>query len=155
MKELPKIVAQTEVGKTVNVKVWRNKKEIIKKIKLGRLETSEDFKEKKKESKKETLKMLEIESFKITARLLDKKDIKERKLPNQTTGLVITSISQDSPINYLKPGNIIIEAQKKKIQSIKDLKDTIESVLKSNQKTILIVIYNNQNQKRYIGVKLD
>ena len=43
----------------------------------------------------------------------------------------------------------------KKIQSIKDLKDTIESVLKSNQKTILIVIYNNQNQKRYIGVKLD
>ena len=33
MKELPKIVAQTEVGKTVNVKIWRNKKE-IKKIKL-------------------------------------------------------------------------------------------------------------------------
>ena len=44
MKELPKIVAQTEVGKTVNVKVWRNRKEILKKIKLGRLETSEDFK---------------------------------------------------------------------------------------------------------------
>ena len=33
MKELPKIVAQTEVGKVVDVKVWRNKKEIIKKIK--------------------------------------------------------------------------------------------------------------------------
>ena len=49
MKELPKIVAQTEVGKTVDVKVWRNKKEITKKIKLGRLETSEDFKEEKKE----------------------------------------------------------------------------------------------------------
>ena len=32
MKELPKIVAQTEVGKTVEVKVWRNKKEIIKKL---------------------------------------------------------------------------------------------------------------------------
>jgi len=44
MKELPKIVAQTEVGKTVNVKVWRNQKKITKKIKLGRLETSEDFK---------------------------------------------------------------------------------------------------------------
>ena len=48
MKELPKIVAQTKVGKIVEVKVWRNKKEIIKKIKLGRLETSEDFKEKEK-----------------------------------------------------------------------------------------------------------
>jgi len=31
----------------------------------------------------------------------------------------------------------------------------LDTVLKSNQKTILIVIYNNQNQRRYIGVKLD
>ena len=27
MKELPIIVAQTEVGKTVDVKIWRNKRE--------------------------------------------------------------------------------------------------------------------------------
>ena len=53
MKELPKIVAQTEVGKTVEVKVWRNKKELTKKIKLGRLETSEDFKVKKKKIQKQ------------------------------------------------------------------------------------------------------
>ena len=31
MKELPIIVARTEVGKKVKVKIWRNKKEIIKK----------------------------------------------------------------------------------------------------------------------------
>ena len=49
MKELPRIVAQTEVGKTVEVKIWRNEKELTKKIKLGRLETSEDFKVEKKE----------------------------------------------------------------------------------------------------------
>ena len=49
MKELPRIVAQTEVGKTVEVKIWRNEKELTKKIKLGRLETSEDFKAEKKE----------------------------------------------------------------------------------------------------------
>ena len=44
MKQLPIIVAQTEVGKNVEVKIWRNKKEIFKDITLGRLETSEDFK---------------------------------------------------------------------------------------------------------------
>ena len=43
MKELPKIVAETEVGTAVNVKVWRNKRELVKKITLGRLETSQDF----------------------------------------------------------------------------------------------------------------
>ena len=152
MKELPKIVAQTEVGKTVEVKVWRNKKEISKKIKLGRLETSEDFKEEKKEAE---IDILEIKSLKITARVLTKKDIEARKLPNQTTGLVIMSIAKDSPINYLNVNNIIVEAQKKKIKSRQDLEKIVEDALKSNQKTILIAIYNNQNQRRYIGVKLD
>ena len=155
MKELPKIVAQTEVGKTVDVKIWRNKKEIIKNIKLGRLETSSDFKEEKKEMKAETPEISEIKSLKIIARLLNQKDIKERKLPNQTTGLVITNIGKNSPVNYLNVGDVIVEAQKKKIKSIKDLEDIVSKALKSNQKTILIVIYNNQNQRRYIGVKLD
>ena len=52
-------------------------------------------------------------------------------------------------------GNIIIEAQKKKIRSTKNLEGIVDTALKSNQKTILFVIYNNQNQKRYIGIKLD
>jgi len=155
MKELPKIVAQTEVGKTVNVKVWRNKKEITKKIKLGRLETSSDFKEEKKEMKAEKPEISEIKSLKIIARLLNKEDIEQRKLPNQTTGLVITNIGKNSPVNYLNVGDIIVEAQKKKIKSIKEFEDTVNKALKSNQKTILIVIYNSQNQRRYIGVKLD
>jgi serine protease Do len=157
MKELPMIVAQTEVGKIVDVKIWRNKKEINKKIRLGRLETSSDFKEEKKEKKSEaeTPEISEIKSLKIIARLLNKKDIEQRKLPNQTTGLVLTNIGKNSPVNYLNVGDIIVEAQKKKIRSIKDLEDIVEEALKSNQKTILIVIYNNQNQRRYIGVKLD
>jgi serine protease Do len=156
MKELPKIVAQTEVGKTVEVKVWRNKKQITKKIKLGRLETSSDFKEKEiKENPKKETEIKEIKKLKIITRLLTNKDIAERKLPNQTTGLVITNIGKNSPIDYLNVGDIIVEAQKKKIRSIKDLEDIIDAALKSSQKTILIVIYNNQNQRRYIGVKLD
>ena len=156
MKELPIIVAQTEVGKTIEVKVWRNKKEITKKIKLGRLETSSDFKKKEpKDTQTETPEISEIKSLKIIVRPLNDKDIKERKLPNQTTGLVITNIGKNSPVEYLNVGDIIVEAQKKKIKSTKDLENIVGTVLKSNQKTILIVIYNNQNQRRYIGVKLD
>jgi serine protease Do len=154
MKELPQIVAQTEVGKKVDLKVWRNKKEITKKIKLGRLETSEDFKE-KKEEKKEKIEITEIKSLKVSVRVLTSQDIALRKLPNQTTGLVLTNISQDSPINYLKVNDIIVEAQKKKIKSAKDLELIINQAIKSNQNTILIAIINQQNQRRYIGVKLD
>ena len=153
MKELPKIVAQTEVGKTVEVKIWRNEKELTKKIKLGRLETSEDFKAEKKEEADPNIS--EIKTLKISVRVLSAKDVKIRKLPEGTSGLVITNIQQDSPINYLKVDNIIIEAQKKKIRSVKDFEKIINGVLQSSEKTILIAIYNNQNQRRYIGVKLD
>ena len=153
MKELPKIVAQTEVGKTVEVKIWRNEKELTKKIKLGRLETSEDFKAEKKEEADPNIS--EIKTLKISVRVLSAKDVKIRKLPEGTSGLVITNIQQDSLINYLKVDNIIIEAQKKKIRSVKDFEKIINGVLQSSEKTMLIAIYNNQNQRRYIGVKLD
>ena len=151
MKELPLIVAQTEVGKTVNVKVWRNKREVIKKITLGRLETSEDFNLKKAELPKAKI----IEKLKIEVRSLNNDDINKRKLPKDLTGVVITKIDQDSPINYLSINNIIVEADKKKIKTIGDLKNIINSAIRSSKKTIMIAIYNNQNQRRYIGVNLN
>ena len=151
MKELPKIVAQTEVGKTVNVKVWRNEKEILKKIKLGRLETSKDFQAKKVIEPK----TIEVKSLKIEVRVLETKDIEQRKLPQNTTGLVITKIANDSPINYLNTNDIIVEADKQAIRTIKQLENIVSAAIKSKEKTLLIAIYNNQNQRRYIGVKLD
>ena len=151
MKELPAIVAQTEVGKVVDIVVWRNKKELNKKIKLGRLETSEDFQAKKPETPKITF----IKSLKIHVRLLTSKDIQERNLPKKTTGLVITKIEKDSPVNYLNVYDIIVEAQKQSIRTAGQLENIINSAIKSKIETVLIAIYNNQNQRRYIGVKLD
>ncbi len=157
MKELPAIVARTEVGKKVEVKVWRDKKEIIKNVTLGRLETSDDFKiSKNQETEKQNNNEEIIESLRIAVRPLNKEDIKNRNLPNQTTGLVITKIANNSPVaNSIELNSIIIEAQKKKIRSTDDLRSIAKEVLNSNQKTLLLAIYNNQNQRRYIGVKLD
>jgi serine protease Do len=156
MKELPAIVAKTKVGKNVKVKIWRNQRELTKNVLLGRLETSDDFKvsEKKKEPlEKQTS---EIENLKITVRLLTKEDIKTRKLPNQITGVVVIKINEGSPLKNttLAVNHIITEAQKKKIKTIDDLKNVTQQVMSSNQKTILLATYNNQNQRRYLGVKL-
>ena len=154
MKELPAIVAKTKVGTKVKVEIWRNKKVITKSILLGRLETSDDFKVSEKKSK--APQDIIIEDLKITVRKLTKEDIKTRKLPNQTSGLVITKIGNTSPLlKSIEANSVIVEAQKIKIKSAKDLEKIVKDVLKSNQKTILLAIYNTQNQRRYIGVKLD
>ena len=154
MRELPAIVAKTKVGTKVNVKIWRNKREMTKSILLGRLETSDDFKvtDKKPEATKDII----IEDLKITVRKLTKEDINTRKLPNQTLGLVVTNIGNTSPLKEsIEINSIIVEAQKTRVKTAKDLEKIVKDVLKSNQKTILLAIYNTQNQRRYIGVKLD
>ena len=61
----------------------------------------------------------------------------------------------DTPKSYDRPKMFLYIAQKTKIKTAQDLEKIIKDVLKSNQKTILLAIYNNQNQRRYIGVKLD
>ena len=68
---------------------------------------------------------------------------------------MITKIENDSPlIESIEVNSVIIEAQKKKVDSANELKEIVTEVLNTNQKTILLVIYNSQNQRRYIGVKL-
>ena len=47
-ERLPKLVAQTKVGKKVKLKIWRNQKLISKNVLLGRLESSKEFKAEKK-----------------------------------------------------------------------------------------------------------
>ncbi len=153
MRELPKIVAETDVGKVVDVKVWRNQKEITKKITLGRLETSEDFKVQGKTEEKP--KLASIKGLKISVRILTEKDKIDRNLPKGTTGVVIVKIDNDSPVNYLNINDIIVEAQRNKIRTIGQLDNIVKATLKKTNKTLLIAIYNNQNQRRYIGVKLD
>ena len=110
MRKLPKAVANTKVGKKVELKIWRNKKLISKNLKLGRLESSEEFKEKKSEKKK--TEEVEIEKLKITVRNLTKDDITSRNL-KITKGIVVTDISNKSPLrDKLNINDIIIEAKR-------------------------------------------
>ncbi len=154
MRKLPKVVASTEVGKNVELKIWRNKKLITKKLILGRLESSQEFKEKKASrptSKQET----EIENLKITVRDLNNKDIKDRDLKKNQKGVIILDISGRSPLaGKLQVNDIIIEVQKKVINSSSNLEKIIKDIYQKKDKTLFLTIINNSNQRRYIGIKL-
>ena len=153
MKKLPNVVASTEVGKSVELKIWRNKKLISKRLTLGRLETSEEFKETKPKIVK---KDVDVQSLKIAVRDLNAEDIKKRNLNKRTKGVVITEISNRSPLaNLLNVNDIIIEVQKTSVKNSSDLNKIVNSIFKKGEKTLLLTIINNNNRRRYLGVKIN
>ena len=153
MRTLPKLVSRTEVGKTVELEIWRNKKVLTKKLKLGRLESSEDFKAETKIPKPKT-KDVEIQSLKISVRDTTSDDIETRKLDKNLKGVVITYISSQSDVaGSLQVGDIILEVQKNKISNAKQFNNLIENIYKKSGQTILLVIINKNNQRRYLGIK--
>ena len=154
MRTLPKLVAQTKVGKRVVLKIWRNQRLISKRVLLGRLESSKEFKaENKNEDDKE--KYTKIENLKIFVRDLNKDDISERKLPKNTTGVVVNDILEGSPLMFVSINDIIVEAQKKKVINSKQFSNLIESTINKGENTLYFAIYNSSNQRSYITVKVN
>jgi serine protease Do len=152
MRTLPKLVAQTKVGKKVVVKIWRNQKPITKKVLLGRLEATKEFKA-QKESIPDKSKYIKIESLKISVRDLNKDDVQERKLPKNTTGVVVMEILQGSPLMSVSLNDVIVEVQKKSITSSNQFLKTVKEIIKK-EKTLYLAIFNSDNQRSYITVKL-
>jgi serine protease Do len=154
MRKLPKVVANTKVGKSVQLKIWRNKKSITKKLTLGRLESSEEFKEKKTKivEKKEEV----IKSLKISVREVNEEDISSRNLNKNTKGVVITNIENKSPlVSVLSVNDIIIEVQKNPVKNSSDLKNIVDGIFKKGEKTLLLTVIDKNNRRRYLGVKIN
>ena len=154
MRTLPKLVAQTKVGKRVKVKIWRSQKLISKNVILGRLESSEQFKAENKQEP-DISSFVKIENLKIYIRDLDKEDISKRGLPKNTTGVIITKIDEGSPLVFVSENDVIVELQKKKILNSKQFSEIMKGVIKDGEKTLYLAIYNSSNQRSYITVKLE
>ena len=152
MRNLPKAVAGTKVGKSVNLEIWRNKRIISKRLVLGRLEASKEY---KKEKKKTKLVEIDVKSLKISVRDINAEDRIKRKLAKNVRGVVILKILNKSPLtNKLSPNDIILEIQKKEIDT-NSIETVVANIIKTGEKTILLTVINQENQRRYVGVKVN
>ena len=154
MRTLPKLVAQTQVGKKVTLKIWRNQKLISKKVLLGRLESSDEFKADAQPELDDKEKYTKIDDLKISIRNLNEKDILEKKLPKNTTGVVITEIFEGSPLIFVNVNDVVVELQKKKVKNSNQFISLVKDVIRKKEKTLYLAIYNSNNQRTYITVKL-
>ena len=153
MRTLPKLVAQTKVGKRVVLKIWRAQKLISKMVLLGRLESSSEYRVENK-AEPDISKYVKVDRLKISIRDLNKEDILERNLPKNTTGVVVTKIFEGTPLMFVSINDVIVEMQKKKVLNSNQFLKLINEIITKSEKTLYLAIYNSNNQRSYITVKL-
>jgi len=96
-----------------------------------------------------------VKALKISVRDLSKNDISKRELPKNSTGVVVTKISENSPLKFISVNDVIVELQKKKITNSNQFSKLVNDILNKGQKTLLFAIYNSNGQRSYLTVKLN
>ena len=133
-KDLPKVVAETPIGKEVIVKVWRNKK--YKEILVLIDELNEDTISKIEGSK--------IPELDIIISNLNSEIIEELKLTNIKSGIIVNSVGPKNT-NLLKD-DVIIQVSSEKVLSIIDFKNIIKDNLRLKRDKILLRVVRGGNE---------
>ena len=126
MTDLPRVVAESDVGSVATVEVWRKNKKIIIEVELGELpeQTYVTSKTSKKEDKTNEKK---IKSLGIT--------IKEN---DQAEGVTVTKVDNDEI--KLDNGDIIMEVNREIVVSINSFTSLVEKYKETGRSSLLLKI---------------
>jgi serine protease Do len=156
MRDLPRAVAATAVGKAVEVVVLRNGKEEKLRVTLGRLEDSEKpqqaaVKQPGPQTRSNTQRLLGLELSQLTDDLR-----KQFKLGNNVKGVVIVSIEQNSPLadQRVSPGDVIVEVTGQAIAAPADLQKRLDALKKDGRKSALLLVSNAAGEQRFVPVTI-
>lgn len=157
MKKLPRIVAESEIGKTVNVVVWRQGKEKTLKIKLAELkedkkpisETGTD--EESIDQIKGKTELLDMELVEISEKLKEQYAIPE----DIDEGLLVVSVDRKSNSfqKGIRSGDVIVLANQNHIAKIKDLEKALKHAKKKDRKSVLLLV-NRSGDTIFIAVPI-
>jgi len=143
MRNLPRIVAGTEVGKRVPVKVWRDGKIITKKIKVGKL-TQETFAGKGNEegSAPKEDDTTKDEEFGLEMVDLNETSREQYGIDSDVEGVLLIDVEKTglAAQNGLRAGDIILRVGKTSIDSIKGFQSSVKKAKKAGFKSVAIYI---------------
>ena len=75
-------------------------------------------------------------------------------MPKNTTGVVVTEISEGSPLMFVSVNDVIVELQKKKVINSIQFSNLVKEIISKGSTTLYLAIFNASNQRSYITVKL-
>ena len=158
MRHLPRIVAETEIGKTAPVTIWRKNKEMQISITLGQLEKAEEkgLIETAAQSTGKTDDATKIEALGLSLSALTDSLRKIHGIPDTTNGAVVTALEKNSPAaeKGVMLGDVVSEVDQQEIKTAKDVEDKVKAALKEGRSSVLLFI-SRKGDMRFIAVKLE
>ena len=156
MHDLPRIVADTQVGKTVDVVVIRKGKEETHKVTVGRLQDSDKVAEAKPDvapPKPDVHKTLGLELSAISDDLRHKFKIKD-----SVSGVVVTdvdsSVASADPDKRLSPGDVIVEVQYQAVTNPADMQKKIDQLKSQGKKIAMLLVSSADGDTRFVALNL-
>ncbi|MFL2828191.1 MAG: DegQ family serine endoprotease [Candidatus Puniceispirillales bacterium] len=155
MKELPRVVAGTPVGKSVPLVILRNGKTITLNVVLGELELAEKENLITKSNGNNKSKSKTFEKLGFVAEELSKSNIEKFKLKKIKEGILISSVKEGSVAQEagLLPGMVIVRVGQIEVNSIDVIQDAIKNAIKQKRKAILLLV-KVESGTRFVALEL-
>jgi serine protease Do len=141
MKTLPRIVAETDINKTVPVTLWRDGKETVVNVTVGEL-PDEQQASTATPDKPDTTKTLELAGLGLTLAPITSEGRDKFQIAPDQKGVLITDVGQGTPAadRGLKPGDVIVEVQQEEVGTPAEVQDRVEKVKKSGKSSVLMLV---------------
>jgi serine protease Do len=157
MGDLPRIVADTPVGKEVDVLVIRKGKEETKRVKLGRLEDGEKKElASAKPDEPPAPKPVVKRTLGLDLANLDDKLRQQYKIKDTVKGVVITSVDPNSNAaeKRLSPGDVIVEVAQEPVQTTEELQKRVDKLKSDGRRSALFLVANANGEVRFLALSL-
>jgi len=155
MRHLPRIVAETPIDKTVKVKVWRKRKELLLDVKVGELKDSDQqasasTKQPAPPPAGTAVKPLGLAVANLTPELRERFGLTE-----DATGVVVTTVDTDGPAaeKGMRAGDVIVEVAQEEVKSTADVAQKIDNAKKTGTKSVLLLV-DRQGDLRFYALKI-
>jgi serine protease Do len=147
MRELPRLVAETPVGKSVSVTVWRKGAEENLSVSLGRLEAQE-AKVAENDSKAAT-----VDEIGASLATLDDTLRRQFGIDDSIEGVVITELDPDGAAaeKRLEAGDVILEVNQDAVADPGDVASRIAEAVSAGRNSVLLLV-NRQGDRRFVVV---
>lgn len=156
MRELPRIVADTDVGKAVSVIVLRDGKEVEIEVTLGRLEEGEKLiAAQEEEAREEAAKPVEILGMVLGE--IDDEARAEYDLGEDVEGVLITDVVENSNAaeKQVRPGDVIQEISQEKVSNTEDVIKRVAELKEDGRRSVLLLLMSQEGELRFVAVRLD